>query len=187
MNLIVGLGNPEEKYKHNRHNVGFMVIDSLLSTLPFTHINKSSFRGALYKSSNILLLKPLTFMNLSGQSIEAVSSYFKPDNIVVIHDDLDLPFGTLKFKFGGGHGGHNGLRSIDESIGKEYLRVRIGIGKPQSRDKVISHVLSDFSKNQQEDLEKIIKNAKEASLVLTKENLREVSQQYSLKVKKENK
>ncbi len=186
MNLIVGLGNPEEKYKHNRHNVGFMVIDSLLLTLPFTRINKSSFRGALYKSSNILLLKPLTFMNLSGQSIEAVNSYFKPDNIVIIHDDLDLPFGTLKFKFGGGHGGHNGLRSIDECIGNEYLRVRIGIGKPQSRDKVIPHVLSDFSKNQQEDLEKIIKNAKEASLVLTKENLREVSQQYSLKAKKEN-
>jgi len=186
MNLIVGLGNPEEKYKHNRHNVGFMVIDSLLSTLPFTHINKSSFRGALYKSSNMLLLKPLTFMNLSGQSVGAVNSYFKPDNIVVIHDDLDLPFGTLKFKFGGGHGGHNGLRSIDECIGNEYLRVRIGIGKPQDRDKVISHVLSDFAKNQQEDLQRIIKNAKEASLVLTKENLTKVSQQYSLKAKKEN-
>ncbi len=187
MNLIVGLGNPEEKYKHNRHNVGFMVVDSLLDDLSCTSVNKSNFRGELFKCQDTLLLKPLTFMNLSGQSVRAVSDYFKPEKIIVIHDDLDLPFGTLKFKFGGGNGGHNGLKSIDEHIGKEYLRVRIGIGKPNSRDMVISHVLSDFSKIQKENLGKIIQNAKDASIALLKESLSSISQKYSLKAAKESK
>ncbi|MFK5881683.1 MAG: aminoacyl-tRNA hydrolase [Sulfurospirillum sp.] len=185
MNLIVGLGNPEETYKNNRHNVGFMVIDSLLEDLSCTCINKSNFRGNLYKCSNTLLLKPLTFMNLSGGSVKAVSDYFKPEHIIVIHDDLDLPFGTLKFKFGGGNGGHNGLKSIDEYIGKDYLRVRIGISKPKNKDMIISHVLSDFSKTEKENLDKIIKNAKEASLALCQESLASVSQRYSLKASKE--
>ncbi len=185
MNLIVGLGNPEEKYKYNRHNVGFMVIDSLLDDLSCACVNKSNFRGELSKCSNTLLLKPLTYMNLSGESIRAVCDYFKPDKIIVIHDDLDLPFGTLKFKFSGGNGGHNGLKSIDEYIGKEYFRVRIGIGKPSCRDRVVSHVLSDFSKTQKKELDKIIQNAKKASLALLKESLPTVSQAYGLKVPKE--
>jgi len=185
MNLIVGLGNPEEKYKHNRHNVGFMVIDSLLDDLSCTSVNKSNFRGELFKCSNTLFLKPFTYMNLSGDSVRAVCDYFKPDKIVVIHDDLDLPFGTLKFKLGGGNGGHNGLKSIDEHIGRDYLRVRIGIGKPESRDKVVSHVLSDFPKLQKENLDRIILNAKKASLALTRESLQSVSQTYSLKAPKE--
>ena len=185
MNLIVGLGNPEERYRHNRHNVGFMVVDSLLDDLSCTPINKSNFRGNLHKCSNTILLKPLTFMNLSGSSVRAVSDYFKPENIVVIHDDLDLPFGTIKFKFGGGNGGHNGLKSIDEHIGKEYFRVRVGIGKPKNRDFIIPHVLSDFSAVQKENLDKIIKNAKEASLALLKDSLANVSQKYSLKAPKE--
>jgi PTH1 family peptidyl-tRNA hydrolase len=185
MNLIVGLGNPEEKYKQNRHNVGFMVIDSLLDSLSCTNINKSNFKGELLKCSNTLLLKPSTYMNLSGESVRAVCDYFKPEKVIVIHDDLDLPFGTIKFKFGGGNGGHNGLKSIDGHIGKEYFRVRIGIGKPESRDRVISHVLSDFSKDEKETLDKIVKRAKDASLSLLNQSLQSVSQTYSLKAPKE--
>ena len=185
MNLIVGLGNPEEKYRHNRHNVGFMVVDSLLDDLSCTSVNKSNFRGNLYKCSNALLLKPLTYMNLSGESIRAVSDYFKPEKIIVIHDDLDLPFGTLKFKFAGGNGGHNGLKSIDEHIGKEYFRVRVGIGKPQRKEFIIPHVLSDFSKIQKEELDSIIQNAKKGSIALLKDSLLEVSQKYTLKASKE--
>ena len=185
MNLIVGLGNPEEKYKNNRHNIGFMVIDSLLDDLSYTHINKQNFQGDLYKYTNTLLLKPHTFMNLSGQSVRAVSDYFKPENIVVIHDDLDIPFGAMRFKYGGGNGGHNGLKSIDEHIGRDYFRVRIGIGKPNDKSKVVSHVLSDFSKEQKENLDKIIENAKKASVALLTQELNEVAQKFTIKPIKE--
>jgi PTH1 family peptidyl-tRNA hydrolase len=181
MNLIVGLGNPEEKYKQNRHNVGFMVIDSLLGDLAYTTIKKANFKGLLYKHSQTLLLKPLTYMNLSGQSVRAVSDYFEPEKIIVIHDDLDLEFGMLRFKFGGGNGGHNGLKSIDSHIGKDYLRVRIGIGKPQDKDKIVSHVLSDFATAQKEKLQDILSNAKDASMALLDEDLNAVSQKYTLK------
>ncbi|NOX14677.1 MAG: aminoacyl-tRNA hydrolase [Epsilonproteobacteria bacterium] len=183
MNLIVGLGNPEEKYKKNRHNVGFMIIDALLGEFPHTSINKNNFKGQLYKHRDILLLKPMTYMNLSGQSVRAVSDYFEPEKIIVIHDDLDLEMGVLRFKYGGGNGGHNGLRSIDEYIGKDYLRVRIGIGKPKDKDKIISHVLSDFSLLQKEELQDIINSAKEASLALLSQDLAKVAQKYTMKIK----
>ena len=111
MTLVVGLGNPDLQYKNNRHNVGFMVIDALLDDHPLAEkITKSNFKGELFKVPSMLLLKPTTYMNLSGESVRAVDDYFKPEQIIVIHDDLDLPFGTLRFKIGGGHGGHNGLR-----------------------------------------------------------------------------
>ncbi len=181
MNLIVGLGNPEKKYEFNRHNVGFMVVDSIIDDLSPSNISKSSFKGELYKKSNILLLKPSTYMNLSGESVRAVVEYYKPSKIVVIHDDLDLKFGTLKFKLGGGHGGHNGLKSIDSYIGKDYYRVRIGIGRPKEKSKVVSYVLSDFSSKQKEYLDRIIKRAKEGALALCEKELLEVSQKYSMK------
>ena len=145
MTLVVGLGNPDLQYKNNRHNVGFMVIDALLDDHPLAEkITKSNFKGELFKVPSMLLLKPTTYMNLSGESVRAVDDYFKPEQIIVIHDDLDLPFGTLRFKIGGGHGGHNGLRSIDAHIGAEYIRVRIGIGKPFHKSDVANYVLSDF-------------------------------------------
>ena len=135
--LVVGLGNPELLYKNNRHNVGFMVIDSILDDhSSYEKISKTNFKGELFKLPSMLLLKPMTYMNLSGESVRAVDDYFKPEQIVVIHDDLDLPFGTLRFKIGGGHGGHNGLRSIDAHIGTEYIRARIGIGKPEHKGDV---------------------------------------------------
>ncbi len=182
MTLIVGLGNPDLLYKNNRHNIGFMVIDALLDDLPSVEkITKVNFKGELFKAPSMLLLKPLTYMNLSGESVRAVDDYFKPDQIIVVHDDLDLPFGTLRFKIGGGHGGHNGLRSIDAHIGTEYIRVRIGIGKPEHKSDVAKYVLSDFSSAQREFLPEMINHVKKSIKALLSEDLKEVSLQYSLK------
>ncbi|QIR76234.1 aminoacyl-tRNA hydrolase [Sulfurospirillum diekertiae] len=182
MTLIVGLGNPDLQYKNNRHNVGFMVIDALLDDQSSCEkITKANFKGELFKVPSMLLLKPATYMNLSGESVRAVDDYFKPDQIIVIHDDLDLPFGTLRFKIGGGHGGHNGLRSIDAHIGPEYIRVRIGIGKPSLKSDVAKYVLSDFSACQREFLPGIILHVKKSVKALLTGDLKEVSLQYSLK------
>jgi PTH1 family peptidyl-tRNA hydrolase len=184
MTLIVGLGNPDSKYKNNRHNVGFMLIDKLVDEHSCTHINKAPFRGELYKSKNILFLKPHTYMNLSGESVRAVSDYYKPERVIVIHDDLDLPFGTLRYKIGGGHGGHNGLRSIDAHMGKDYYRVRIGIGKPDNKGDVANYVLSDFPKSQKDALEEILDTSIKATKGLINEELSTISSKYTLKVAK---
>ncbi|MBP9491682.1 MAG: aminoacyl-tRNA hydrolase [Sulfurospirillum sp.] len=182
MTLVVGLGNPDLQYKNNRHNVGFMVIDALLDDHPLAEkITKSNFKGELFKVPSMLLLKPTTYMNLSGESVRAVDDYFKPEQIIVIHDDLDLPFGTLRFKIGGGHGGHNGLRSIDAHIGAEYIRVRIGIGKPLHKSDVANYVLSDFSVCQREFLPEILNHVKKSIKALLNGDLKEVALQYSLK------
>ena len=150
--LIVGLGNPGPNYESTRHNIGFMVIDELVRRQNAQKLSSSSFNGELFKFSNHFLLKPLTFMNLSGNSIAAVKKFYKIDEVVVIHDDLDLPFGTLRFKKGGGDGGHNGLKSTDERISKDYVRVRMGIGKPEHKGEVSSYVLSPFNEKEKEHL-----------------------------------
>ncbi len=183
MHLIVGLGNPTSKYINNRHNIGFMVIDYLIDRLNSSPIKKSSFKGELFKKDNILLLKPLTFMNLSGESVSAVSNFYKipVENIIVIHDDLDLPLGVLRFKIGGSSGGHNGLKSIDKFLPNSYKRVRVGIGRPKNKEDVVKYVLSDFKEEEKECLEKIIKRAGEASLLLTKESIDKVANRYSTK------
>ena len=182
MTLIVGLGNPDLQYKNNRHNVGFMVVDALIDgQTSCEKITKTNFKGELFKAPSMLLLKPSTYMNLSGESVRAVSDYFKPDHVIVIHDDLDLPFGTLRFKIGGGHGGHNGLRSIDAHIGVEYTRVRIGIGKPVRKSDVAKYVLSDFSACQRKFLPEILLHVTKSVQALLLHDLKEVSLQYSLK------
>lgn len=132
MILIVGLGNPGDEYKNTRHNVGFMLIDELVSDGFDTVGGSSKFKGELYKKGSLLLLKPQTFMNLSGNSVKAVKDFYKPERIIVIHDDIDLKFGAMKFKFGGSSGGHNGIKSIDNLIGNEYERVRIGVGRSEN-------------------------------------------------------
>lgn len=180
--LIVGLGNPGPAYEKTRHNIGFMVIDQLKIRNSANQLSgNTSFSGELFKFKNHFLLKPLTFMNLSGNSIAAVKNFYKIDEVVVIHDDLDLPFGTLRFKKGGGHGGHNGLKSTDEKITPEYVRVRMGIGKPEHRGEVASYVLSDFNKEEQEHLKEWISFTCEAVEYLLDNSLEDVSSKYTIK------
>ncbi|WP_294961705.1 aminoacyl-tRNA hydrolase [Sulfurimonas sp.] len=179
--LIVGLGNPGPAYAKNRHNIGFMVIDELIRRKNAKKLSSSSFNGELFKFSNHFLLKPLTYMNLSGNSILAVKKFYKIDEVVVIHDDLDLPFGTLRFKFGGGHGGHNGLKSADQMISREYARVRLGIGKPEHKGEVASYVLGDFSSAESEHVDNWITHACEAVENLLENSLEDVSSKYTIK------
>ena len=149
MKLIIGLGNPGKKYELNRHNVGFLCIDYLIDEFNARKIN-STFKGEFFKSSEYLFLKPTTFMNLSGESAVLVKNYYKieNENIIVIHDDIDLKLGALRFKRGGSAGGHNGLKSLDQYIGNDYYRVRIGVGRPENKEEVVKYVLSDFSKDE---------------------------------------
>ena len=186
--LIVGLGNPGPEYAFTRHNIGFMVIDELIKRQNAQKISSSSFEGLCYKfqntgvsSENHFLLKPLTFMNLSGNSIVAVKKFYKMDEVVVIHDDLDLPFGTLRFKHGGGHGGHNGLRSADEKISKNYTRVRMGIGRPEHKGEVASYVLSNFDLSEVSHLDSWIRHACEAVEFLLDNSMEDASSKYSIK------
>jgi PTH1 family peptidyl-tRNA hydrolase len=122
-------------------------------------------------------------MNLSGKSLTVVKNFFKIEleELIVIHDDIDLPFGAVRFKKGGGHGGHNGLKSLDSMIGKEYIRVRIGVGKPEHKSQVADYVLHDFSQEEQEVLDKLISHVAEACEALRSEELNEVKSKFSLK------
>ena len=178
--LIVGLGNPGPTYEKTRHNIGFMVIDELISRNKANKLSSTS-QAELYKFSEHFLLKPLTFMNLSGIAIAQVKNFYKIDKVVVIHDDLDLPFGAVRFKFGGGHGGHNGLKSADEKISKEYMRVRMGIGKPEHKGEVASFVLSDFSTIEKNHLGMWISQAADAVEFLLSNSLEDTSSKYSMK------
>jgi len=186
--LIVGLGNPGPEYKNTRHNIGFLVIDELISRRNAQKLSSSNFEGLLYKFQNTsvslenhFLLKPLTFMNLSGNSIVAVKKFYKIEEVVVIHDDLDLPFGTLRFKYGGGHGGHNGLRSADERISKDYIRVRMGIGKPEHKGEIASYVLSSFNQDEQSHLGMWISTACDAIEFLLENSIEDTSSKYTIK------
>lgn len=155
MFLVVGLGNPGSGYAANRHNIGFMAADELVRRHSFGPWRKK-FQGQLSEGElngqKVLVLKPETFMNLSGQSVGEVLRFYKipVEDVIVLHDELDLPPGKLRVKRGGGHGGHNGLRSIDAHCGKEYRRVRLGIGHPGEKSRVHGHVLGDFSKSEQD-------------------------------------
>ena len=184
MFLIAGLGNPGSKYSLTRQNIGFLVIDEITKNLSVkTNINKSNFVADITKSSNTLLVKPQTFMNESGKSIVSIADYYDIANeeMIIIHDDLDLPFGTVKYKIGGGHGGHNGLRSIDAHMGKDYIRIRVGIGKPENKSDVANYVLSNFSKVELKDLEAIISHIIKSIEALRTLKIDEVKSKYTLK------
>ena len=183
MYLIVGLGNIGEKYQNTRHNIGFLVIDYITKNLNTSNINNSNFQSTLLKSGYNLFSKPTTYMNNSGIAVHSIKEYYKIDleNIIVIHDDLDLPFGTVKFKIGGGHGGHNGLRSLDAHITKEYIRVRIGIGKPADKTDVANYVLSNFSKEELNKLTDIITHTIKAIEALKTEDIDQVKSKFTLK------
>jgi PTH1 family peptidyl-tRNA hydrolase len=151
MLLIVGLGNPGAEYASNRHNVGFMAVDAIQRRHGFQPWRRR-FQGETAEGTlsgrRVLLLKPTTYMNNSGRAVQEAARFFKipPDDIVVIHDEVDLPAGKTRVKTGGGAAGHNGLRSIDAAIGADYRRLRIGVGHPGVKDAVPHYVLHDFSK-----------------------------------------
>lgn len=151
ISLIVGLGNPGTEYTTTRHNVGWWLLDELVSQKNITFKNESKFKGKYTKTTDgIHLVEPNTFMNRSGESVAAIAKFYKipSEQILVVHDELDLPPGTIRLKIGGGHGGHNGLRSIISSIGNNnFLRLRIGIGHPGHRDLVHSYVLNRPNKS----------------------------------------
>lgn len=167
MILVVGLGNPGRQYSANRHNVGFMVVDELAITCRADGF-RSKFNGEYAKGEvseeDVVLLKPQTFMNDSGRSVQAAMAFFKPkiDRLLVIHDELDLPFGTVRLKVGGGHAGHNGLRSIMACIGTgDFGRIRFGIGRPPPgfRGEVADYVLSSFDGAERAELPDLLKKA----------------------------
>ena len=150
--LLAGLGNPGEKYAGNRHNIGFMAADAMAADYGFPAW-RAKFQGLFAEGKiadqKVILLKPTTYMNNSGQSVKAASQFYKikPDRIVILHDELDIEPGKVKVKLGGGNAGHNGLKSIQAHLGTpDFWRVRLGIGHPGDRDKVHSYVLKDFGK-----------------------------------------
>ena len=163
MILFVGLGNPSPDSENNRHNIGFKIIDAINLKFSLSK-QKPKFKGLLTTgnigSKKVYAIKPLTFMNNSGICIRELLEYFKIDakNVIVFHDDLDVEFGKIKAKFGGSSAGHNGIESIDKFIGKDYSRVRIGIGRPDNKVSVSDYVLNDFNEDEQENLGKLTIN-----------------------------
>ena len=163
MLLLVGLGNPGPKDINNRHNIGFRIIDSVNSYFKLSK-QKPKFKGLLttgvISEQKVYAIKPLTFMNNSGTAIKELIDYFRIDakDVIVFHDDLDIDFGKIKAKFGGSSAGHHGIESIDKFIGKDYSRVRIGIGHPKDKKKVNNHVLEDFKEDEEDQIKGIADN-----------------------------
>ena len=176
MLLFVGLGNPTPNSENNRHNVGFKIIDAINQKFGLSK-QKPKFKGLLttgtISGKKVYAIKPLTFMNNSGICIRELIEYFKIDaeDVIVFHDDLDIDFGKIKTKFGGSSAGHNGIASIDKFIGKEYSRVRIGIGQPKNNIQVSEHVLQDFNDEEKEEIGNITKNITESLQILLDKKL----------------
>ena len=176
MLLFVGLGNPTPDSENNRHNVGFKIIDAINKKFSLSK-QKPKFKGLLttgnIEGKKVYAIKPLTFMNNSGICIRELLEYFKFDaeNVVVFHDDLDVEFGKIKAKFGGSSAGHNGIASIDKFIGKDYSRVRIGIGKPKNNIEVADYVLQNFDEDENIGIEKISKNIIDSISILVEKKL----------------
>lgn len=171
MQLWVGLGNPGGKYAANRHNIGFMAVDRIAADHGFGPWRKG-FQGLVsegrFGSERVILLKPETFMNLSGQAVRAAADFYKipVEAITVFHDELDLAPGKIRLKQGGGHAGHNGLRSIHQHMGEAYARVRLGIGHPGDKDRVAAYVLSDFAKAEADWLDDLMRGISDGAPAL---------------------
>lgn len=173
MRLIVGLGNPGKQYENTRHNVGWMVVDAIAAAHGFPAWG-AKFKGMASKGKidgeDVVLLKPLTYMNLSGESVRPALDFYKgkPGGVVVVHDELDIAFGALRAKIGGGDAGHNGLKSITQHLGTpDYARVRFGIGRPERKDMVSDYVLHPFGKAERAVVDEVCLNlAKFAGSVL---------------------
>lgn len=185
--LIVGLGNPGPEYEKTRHNIGQMVLDELAKEVggSFKKHSKASavvVEGRLgFGGPKVILMKSLGYMNTSGGPVSAVAKFYgiDPEHIIVVHDELDIPFDTIKLKIGGGEGGHNGLRDITKALGtKDYYRVRTGIGRPPGRMDTADFVLKPFSSTEAKDLPFLISNATDATMMLVKEGLLATQQRY---------
>ena len=185
--LIVGLGNPGPNYAKTRHNIGQMVLDELAKEVggSFKKHSKASavvVEGRLgFGGPKVILMKSLGYMNTSGVPVSAIAKFYgiNPDRIIAVHDELDIPFDTIKVKIGGGEGGHNGLRDITKALGtKDYYRVRTGIGRPPGRMDTADFVLKPFSSTEAKDLPFLISNAADATMMLVKEGLLATQQRY---------
>lgn len=168
MKLIAGLGNPGDKYRSTRHNVGFMVAD-ILSRRHGISVKNGKWKAESGKGTisgvQAFIVKPQTFMNLSGESVGPLAAYLDigPEDVIVVHDELDLPFGKIKIKSAGGHGGHNGLKSLISHLGSpDFARVRVGIGKPQPKGDVSAYVLAGFDSEENKELDSILQKAADA-------------------------
>tara|TARA_Y100001935_G_scaffold230748_1_gene211320 strand:- start:2777 stop:3337 length:561 start_codon:yes stop_codon:yes gene_type:complete len=176
MILFVGLGNPTPNSENNRHNVGFKIIDCINKKFNLSK-QKPKFKGLLTTGNigkkKVYAIKPLTFMNNSGICIRELIEYFKinAEDVIVFHDDLDVEFGKIKTKFGGSSAGHNGVASIDKFIGKDYSRVRIGIGKPKGSIEVADYVLQNFNDDETVDMKKITENITDSISILVEKKL----------------
>lgn len=185
--LIVGLGNPGPNYAKTRHNIGQLVLDELAKEVggSFKKHSKASavvLEGRLgFGGPKVVLMKSLGYMNTSGGPVSAIAKFYgiDPDHIIVVHDELDIPFDTIKVKIGGGEGGHNGLRDITKALGtKDYYRVRTGIGRPPGRMDTSDFVLKPFSSTEAKDLPFLISNAADATMMLVKDGLLATQQRY---------
>ena len=176
MLLFVGLGNPNPNNSNNRHNVGFLVIDAINSKFKLSK-QKPKFKGLLttgqINEQKVFAIKPLTFMNNSGVCIKELIEYFKISvkDVVVFHDDMDIDIGKIKTKTGGSSAGHNGIDSIDKNIGKNYSRIRIGIGRPKNNSNGADHVLDNFSLDEKGNVEEVTKNIINSMPILIEKNL----------------
>ena len=175
--LLIGLGNPGREYRDNRHNTGFMLIDRIAVRLNARGMklqSKAIVTSVIYEDKKLILAKPQTYMNLSGHSVQGLANFYKLslDNLLVAHDDLDLPFGTIRMRPGGGPGGQKGVASAIEHLGtKDFVRLRIGIGRPPGRMDPADYVLQDFSRDESKTLSEILDHAADAVLVFVKEGL----------------
>ena len=176
MLLFVGLGNPDPNNTNNRHNVGFLAIDSINEKFKLSK-QKPKFKGLLttgkIDEQKVFAIKPLTFMNSSGICIKELVEYFKIDvkNIFVFHDDMDVDLGKVKVKFGGSSAGHNGIESLDKNIGKDYSRIRIGIGRPKNNSTGVDHVLNNFSADEKQNVDEVTNNIIKSISLLIKKDL----------------
>jgi PTH1 family peptidyl-tRNA hydrolase len=176
MLLLVGLGNPNPNNTNNRHNVGFLVIDEINKKFKLSK-QKPKFKGLLttgnINEQKVYAIKPLTFMNSSGICIKELIEYFKIDvkDVFVFHDDMDIDLGKVKVKFGGSNAGHNGIESIDKNIGKNYSRIRIGIGRPQKNSTGADYVLDNFSNEEKDNMQEVVKNIIESLSILINKDL----------------
>lgn len=185
--LMVGLGNPGHRYETTRHNIGFMALEALAAQLEI-ELKQKSFNSLWGKGTiagnNILLAEPQTFMNLSGTAVRQLQSFFKTEisNLVIIHDDLDLPFGSIRLKAGGGTAGHKGLASIESNLGtSEFIRVRLGIGKPVDKSRIEGYVLEPFRKEEQIVLPDVLGRAADASAEIVLNGLQKAVSKYQTK------